>query len=311
MKIGITVPNNGGVENVHDVVALGQQAEELGFDSIWTMDHLLNIGFVRDRLDNKPYYHPMGILSFLAARTSRITLGTSVMVLPYHNPIELAKYSATLDQLSGGRFILGVGAGGTREESDALGLDFHRRGAVANEMMRVMRELWTSDMPAFSGANWSFANMRFSPKPVQRPLPMWVGGASAGAMRRAATLGDGWHPNGLLPENYRAAAEQIKAMTAARRPANTGSPTRTPVARLFRALGGPDHIDHWQGRRLLELLARADGGRVGLDRYSGKPTQPRSVSAGSTLNGRPGRRGACRACWNASMRRSCPVACSS
>jgi probable F420-dependent oxidoreductase len=179
------------------------------------MDHLFNIGFVRDRLDNKPYFHPLSMLSFLAARTTTITLGTSVMVLPYHNPIELAKYSATLDQLSGGRFILGIGAGGTREESDALGLDFHRRGAIANEMMRVMRELWTSEMPAFRGANWRFDNLRFSPKPVQRPLPMWVGGASPGAMKRAATLGDGWHPNGLLPENYRAGAAQIKEMAAA------------------------------------------------------------------------------------------------
>ena len=78
-----------------------------------------------------------------------------------------------------------------------------------------MRELWTSDMPAFSGANWRFDNLRFSPKPVQRPLPMWVGGASPGAMKRAATLGDGWHPNGLSPENYRAGAEQIKEMAAA------------------------------------------------------------------------------------------------
>jgi probable F420-dependent oxidoreductase len=215
MKIGITVPNNWGVEDVHDVVTLGQQAEQLGFDSIWTMDHLFNIGFVRDRLDNKPYFHPLGTLSFLAAKTTTITLGTSVMVLPYHNPIELAKYSATLDQLSGGRFILGVGAGGTREESDALGLDFHHRGAIANEMMRVMRELWSSDLPAFSGAYWRFDNLRFSPKPVQRPLPMWVGGASPGAMKRAATLGDGWHPNGLSPENYRATAEQIKEMAAA------------------------------------------------------------------------------------------------
>ena len=197
------------------MVALGQQAEQLGFDSIWTMDHLLNIGFVRDRLDNKPYYHPLGILSFLAAKTVTITLGTSVMVLPYHNPIELAKYAATLDQLSGGRLILGVGAGGTREESDALGLDFHRRGAITNEMMRVMRELWSSDMPAFCGANWRFDNLRFSPKPVQRPLPMWVGGASPGAMKRAATLGDGWHPNGLSPENYHAGAEQIREMAEA------------------------------------------------------------------------------------------------
>jgi probable F420-dependent oxidoreductase len=215
MEIGITVPNNWGVEDVRDVVALGQQAEELGFDSIWTMDHLFNIGFVRDRLDNKPYFHPLGILSFLAARTSTIALGTSVMVLPYHSPIELAKYSATLDQLSAGRFILGVGAGGTREESDALGLDFHRRGAIANEMMRVMRELWTSDMPAFSGPTWRFDSLRFSPKPVQRPLPMWVGGASPGALKRAATVGDGWHPNGPTPENYRASAEQIKEMAAA------------------------------------------------------------------------------------------------
>ncbi|MBV9578386.1 MAG: LLM class F420-dependent oxidoreductase [Chloroflexi bacterium] len=215
MKIGITVPNNWGVDDVRDVVALGQQAEELGFDSIWTMDHLLNIGFVRDRLDNKPYFHPLAVLSFLAARTTTITLGTSVMVLPYHNPIELAKYAATLDQLSGGRFVLGVGAGGTREESDALGLDFHRRGAIANEMMRVMRELWTSELPAFSGTDWRFDNLRFSPKPVQRPLPMWVGGASPGAMKRTALLGDGWHPNGLSPDNYRTGAEQIKAMAAA------------------------------------------------------------------------------------------------
>jgi probable F420-dependent oxidoreductase len=220
MKIGITVPNNWGVEDVQDVVALGQQAEQLGFDSLWTMDHLLNVGFVRDRLDNKPYFHPLGILSFLAARTTTIMLGTSVIVLPYHNPIELAKYAATLDQLSGGRLILGVGAGGTREESDALGLDFHRRGAIANEMMRLMRELWTSDMPAFSGANWRFDNLRFSPKPVQRPLPMWVGGASPGALKRAATLGDGWHPSGISAENYRAGAQQIKAMavTAGRDP---------------------------------------------------------------------------------------------
>ena len=99
MKIGITVPNNWGVQDVRDVVALGQQAEQLGFDSIWTMDHLLNIGFVRDRLDNKPYFHPLGILSFLAARTTTIALGTSVMVLPYHNPIELAKYSVFTPQV--------------------------------------------------------------------------------------------------------------------------------------------------------------------------------------------------------------------
>jgi probable F420-dependent oxidoreductase len=264
MKIGITVPNNWGVENVHDVVALGQQAEQLGFDSIWTMDHLLNIGFVRDRLDNKPYFHPLGILSFLAAKTTSITLGTSVIVLPYHNPIELAKYSATLDQLSGGRFILGVGAGGTREESDALGLDFHRRGAITNEMMRVMRELWTSDMPAFSGTNWRFNNLRFSPKPVQRPLPMWVGGASPGAMKRAATLGDGWHPSGLSPENYRAGAEQIKEMSAAagRDPGQIYLSVRANIRLNLLAGATPSRFD---GSSQEMVNAIADYARVGVE----------------------------------------------
>jgi probable F420-dependent oxidoreductase len=260
----MTVPNNWGVEDVHDVVALGQQAEQLGFDSIWTMDHLFNIGFVRDRLDNKPYFHPLGILSFLAARTTTITLGTSVMVLPYHNPVELAKYSATLDQLSGGRFILGVGAGATREESDALGLDFHRRGATADEMMRVMRELWTSDMPAFRGANWRFDNLRFSPKPVQRPLPMWVGGASPGAMKRAATLGDGWHPNGLSPESYRAGAEQIKEMaeTAGRDPAQIYLSVRANI-RLNPPAGAT--LSPFDGRSQDMINAIGDYARVGVE----------------------------------------------
>ena len=264
MKIGITVPNNWGVEDVRDVVALGQQAEQLGFDSIWTMDHLLNIGFVRDRLDNKPYFHPLGILSFLAARTTTITLGTSVMVLPYHNPFELAKYAATLDQLSRGRFILGVGAGGTREESDALGLDFHRRGAIANEMMQLMRELWSSDMPAFSGANWRFESLRFSPKPVQRPLPMWVGGASPGAMKRAATLGDGWHPNGVSPENYRAAAEQIREMAAAagRDPGQIYLSVRANIRLNPRAGATPSPFD---GSSQDMVNAIGDYARVGVE----------------------------------------------
>jgi len=264
MKIGITVPNNWGVEDVREVVALGQRAEQLGFDSIWTMDHLFNIGFVRDRLDDKPYFHPLGILSFLAAKTTTITLGTSVIVLPYHNPIELAKYSATLDQLSGGRFILGVGAGGMREESDALGLDFHRRGAIASEMMRVMRELWTSDMPAFSGAIWRFDSLRFSPKPVQRPMPIWVGGASPGAMKRAATLGDGWHPSGISPENYRSGAEQIKRMAAAagRDPGQISLSVRAAI-RLNPPSGAP--LSRFDGSSQDMVNAIGDYARVGVE----------------------------------------------
>src|SRR5690348_5091109 len=110
MKFGVTIPNSWGVADVQQVIALGRLAEELGYDSVWTMDHLLNIGFVRARLDDRPYYHPLATLTYLRAVTTRLSLGTSVLVLPYHNPIELANYPATLDHFSNGRLILGVGA---------------------------------------------------------------------------------------------------------------------------------------------------------------------------------------------------------
>jgi len=216
MKIGVTIPNSWGVEDVSEVIRLGKLAEELGFASVWTMDHLFNTGFVRTRLDDKPYYHPLAILTFLAANTSTITLGTSVLVLPYHNPVELAKYAATLDQLSRGRLILGVGAGAMAEEFEALGVSLHDRASLTNESIRVMTELWTQHEPEYHGKRWDFGDLRFAPKPYQVPhMPLWVGGASPGAKKRAALLGTGWHPNGMPPDEYRAAANEVRQMAAA------------------------------------------------------------------------------------------------
>ena len=124
MEFGVTVPNNWGVEDPQEVIRFGVLAEEMGFDSIWVMDHLFNNGYIRERLDDKPYYHPMATLSHISALTSRILLGTSVLVLPYHNPVELAKYGATLDQMSGGRLVLGIGVGamapGVRRTGDSV-----------------------------------------------------------------------------------------------------------------------------------------------------------------------------------------------
>jgi probable F420-dependent oxidoreductase len=216
MKIGVTIPNSWGVEDVSEVIRLGRLAEELGYASVWTMDHLFNIGFVRTRLDDKPYYHPLGILTFLAASTSRIALGTSVMVLPYHNPVELAKYAATLDQLSKGRLILGVGAGAMVEEFEALGVPLQQRGSLTNEAIRVMKELWTNHEPSYHSQRWSFGDLRFAPTPYQKPhMPLWVGGASPGAKRRAALLGTGWHPNGVPADEYRAGADEVRDMASA------------------------------------------------------------------------------------------------
>jgi probable F420-dependent oxidoreductase len=156
---------------------------------------------VFDRIGGKPYYEPLTLLSFVAARTERVRLGTSVLVLPYHNPIRLAKTAATLDVLSGGRLILGVGVGAIEKEMHAMGSPFKERGAVTDEAITVMRALWTEEDPRFDGKYSRFAGMKFSPKPLQKPsIPVVIGGVSRAAIRRAARIGDGWQPLGLSPE---------------------------------------------------------------------------------------------------------------
>jgi probable F420-dependent oxidoreductase len=201
MRIGVSLLNNWGIEDAQALVGLASRAEELGFDSVWVHDHVFNVGHVFDRIGGKPYYEPLTLLSFVAARTRRVRLGTSVLVLPYHNPIRLAKTAATLDVLSGGRLILGVGVGLIEKEIRAMGSPFAERGAFTDEAIAVMRSLWTEDDPSFDGKYYRFAGMKFSPKPLQKPsIPVVIGGVSRAAIRRAARLGDGWQPLGLSPE---------------------------------------------------------------------------------------------------------------
>lgn len=216
MKFGVTIPNNWGVEDVRQVLAMGPLAEDLGYDSIWVMDHLFNTGYIRERLDDKPYYHPLATLSHLTATTTRVGLATSVLVLPYHNPVELAKYTATLDHMSGGRVLLGVGVGAMTEEFEALGVSMRQRGALTNECIAIMKELWTNPDPSYRSSRWHFSDLKFAPKPVQKPhIPLWIGGSSPGAMKRAATMGDGWHPSGLTPEQFNVGREEVRKMASA------------------------------------------------------------------------------------------------
>ena len=200
MKLGVSLLNNWGIEDPQAMVGLASRAEALGFDSVWVHDHVFNVGHVFDRIGGRPYYEPLTLLSFVAARTKRVRLGTSVLVLPYHNPIRLAKAAATLDVLSGGRLILGVGVGAIENEMEAMGSPFKERGAFTDEAIAVMRTLWTEEDPRFVGTYSRFAGMKFSPKPLQTPLPIVIGGVSRAAIRRAARLGNGWQPLGLSPE---------------------------------------------------------------------------------------------------------------
>ncbi|KXU33818.1 hypothetical protein A0J57_04030 [Sphingobium sp. 22B] len=223
MKIGLSIPNNWGVADASHLIDVAVRAEERGFASIWTSEHLINLSYVRARIGDRPYYHPLAILSAVAARTSRITLGTSVIVVPFHNPFDLAKYVATLDQISHGRLILGVGVGNVREEFDVLGVPWEKRGAITDEAIDVMRTLWAQERAAHSGKFWQFSDVWTSPKPY-RPggVPIWIGGMSPAAGQRVARVGDGWHPTAITPEEFRAKTQEVKDLVekAGRDPAS-------------------------------------------------------------------------------------------
>src|SRR5262245_14539248 len=162
MKIGVSLLNNWGIADAHALVDLAVRAEALGVDSVWVHDHVFNVAHVLERIGDRPYYEPLTLLSFVAGRTERVRLGTSVLVLPYHNAIRLAKTAATLDVLSRGRLILGIGVGAVEQEMVAMGTPFKERGAFTDEAMAAMRALWTQERPTFHGRYSQFAGMPFS-----------------------------------------------------------------------------------------------------------------------------------------------------
>lgn len=194
MKLGFVLPNNWGLEDSSTVVELGVAAEERGFDSVWVNHHVINVGYIADRLGDRPYHDALTVLTWVAARTERVRLGTSVLVLPYLHPMVLAKALATLDRLSGGRVVAGVGVGSLPEENEILGVDYADRGRRSDEFIEVMRALWSPGPADHDGAFYRLDGAVASPKPLQDELTLWVGGSGAPARRRAARYGQGWHP---------------------------------------------------------------------------------------------------------------------
>jgi probable F420-dependent oxidoreductase len=216
MQIGFSLSNNWGIADVQSLVQLAGRAEALGFASVWVHDHVFNAGHVFNRIGDQPYYEPLTLLSYVAASTQRVGLGTSVLVLPYHHPIRLAKTAATLDVLSGGRLTLAVGVGGVEPESNAMGSPYAERGAITDEALAVMKALWTQDVPHFAGTYHHFSGMPFSPKPLQKPhIPLLIGGNSRAAIRRAVRLGNGWHPIALSPEELRQGLHYLREQAQA------------------------------------------------------------------------------------------------
>ena len=215
MRFGFTLPNNWGVAEAAAVVELAPLAEAAGFDSVWVNHHLLNVGYVADRLgDRGPYYDALTTLTWAAALTKRVRLGTSVLVVPYLSPFVTAKALATLDQLSGGRVDCGVGVGSLPEEHGVVSpVPFGARGRYADEFLQVMVALWTEDRPTFAGEFFSFEGAPASPRPVQQPHPpIVVGGNKPAALRRTARYGQGWHTLAPSPEGM---SQRLRALDEA------------------------------------------------------------------------------------------------
>jgi probable F420-dependent oxidoreductase len=209
MKIGIHLANNGLSASAESIVGIAERAEQLGFDSVWVSDHITIPTQISSTYPYGPpgsfnpdvtqnFWEAFAVLAFIAGRTSRIELGTSVIVLPQRPPLMTAKQWATLDALSGGRTILGVGAGWMREEFEALGFGhiFDRRGPATDEQIKILRSAWTTQGDlSFDGEVYQHGPVRMLPKPA-RPggIPIWIGGHGRRSIRRAAELGDGWQP---------------------------------------------------------------------------------------------------------------------
>lgn len=229
MQYGFGAPVSGPLSGAKDLARITQQGEAIGYDYCTLSDHIV----IPRELENKYPYSDTGefpgraggdrheqltAVAFVAAKTSNLRLVTSVMVVPHRPAVLTAKILYTIDNLSEGRLTLGVGAGWCREEFEAIGTDpFDERGAVTDEYLLACRELWTEENPSFNGKYVKFDNIFFQPRPVQKRVPIWVGGESGPALRRTAKLGDAWYPIGTNPqfrldtlERFKGGIERLK-----------------------------------------------------------------------------------------------------
>ncbi len=211
MQFGLGLPHAGAAAHGPSIIRFAQRADELGFESLWCGDHILlpttgtdqypyteDGSFPRDA--SVGFLETLTVLAYAASVTQHIRLGSTVVILPYRNPVVQAKMFASLDVLSGGRAICGVGVGWLEKEFQSLGVPYAERGPMSDEFLELFQTLWTQEDPEFHGKYYQLDGMKFEPKPVQNPLPIWVGGHSRRAIRRTIKYGDAWHPTRQTPE---------------------------------------------------------------------------------------------------------------
>jgi len=263
MKFGATLPlvqqmpdqpewQKGG--DPAPLVAAAKQADELGYAWVPCSDHVVIPRRAVPAM-GATWYEPATTLAFVAGFTQRLRLLTHVIILPYHSPFDIAKQYATLDRLSGGRVILGVGAGHLRGEFRALHAPFEQRGAVTDEYIQIIKALWTQEEASFRGEHFEFWELHLAPRPVQQPHPpIWVGGNSRRAARRAVELGDGWIPFQVTLDEVRDRLAYMRTLPSFEQRA---APFEVVVP------GGPFDLSE-RDRVLEEIAAYRDAGVTGM-----------------------------------------------
>jgi probable F420-dependent oxidoreductase len=222
MQFGVQLPHFGPWHDGATMRRFALAVEEMGYDSVWVSDHIVfPVGFESQYPysdtgafpvpPNMPWGEAVTTLTYVAGVTSRVMLGTSIQVLPYRNPVVNVKQLGNLAMLSGGRLIVGAGAGWLREEAEAIGMPWDERGRRMDEHIEVMRALWTQDDPKYEGRFYRVEGVRCEPRPAEPP-PVWVGGNEAPSLRRAARLGDGWHAYRSTPEELAAGWQKVQSL---------------------------------------------------------------------------------------------------
>jgi probable F420-dependent oxidoreductase len=242
MKFGVHLPHVGPQASRETLREFAPRVEALGYDSLWVSDHIVIPRGYESRYPYNPsgslgwtelpLLEPLSTLLFVAAITERVQLGTTVLVVTMRNPVLHAKVMATLDVLSGGRLILGAGSGWMKEEFDALGEPFDQRGQRMEEYLEAMISLWTKDDPTYKGSLYEVGNIACYPKPLQQPHPpIWIGGNTTPALKRAGRMGQAWHGAGSSPEDVERAKPVIHeaARAAGRSPDAIDLTVRTGI----------------------------------------------------------------------------------